>query len=433
MNKFFRWLFRRSDETATAAPKDEITPPRKGGVYPAYLPLFGGGASALNIATVYSCVKLLCESVASLPLQVMKKRDGIFVPDETSRLYYLLMVQPNETTSAFDFWFRVVQDVLLDGNAYILPIYNPVSMDIDRLMLADPKAVAHDTFNDTYTFSDFKNGITGTWTEDEVIHIKDLTLNDPKHGVSVLTFARVAMGIASSGDSSTLNQFANGGDVRGIVSNGTTTTGFGEYTDDQLVSAAADIDSRFRTGERIVSVPGEVSFKQISLSSVDMQFLESRKFATIDICRFFRVPPSKVFADTSNNYKSVEMANVDFLTSGLNPLLRKIEAELLRKLFAPSLAAKRRIVFDREALYATDLETRVKYLSGLIQSGLGTVNELRNKNNLPPVAGGDTVLVSANLKTITQLQNEAAINTQGYGQDTSNQTGGEPVRRPTHA
>jgi len=427
MNRFFRWLFRRDEPAAAAPQKDEIIPPRKGGVYPAYLSMWGGGSSPMNVATVYSCVKLICDSVASLPLRVMRMRDGIFVPDESSRLQYLLGTQPNETTSAYDFWFRVIQNVLLDGNAYILPVYNPVSMDIDRLVLADSKAVMHDTINDTYTFSDTVNGVSGTWTEDEVIHIKDLTLNDPKHGVSVLTFARVAMGIASSGDNSTLNQFANGGDVRGIVSNGTTTTGFGEYTDDQLVDAAADIDSRFRGGERIVSVPGDVQFKQISLSSVDMQFLESRKFAAVDICRFFRVPPTKVFADTSNNYKSVEMSNVDFLTSCLNPYLRRIESELLRKLFAPSLSVKRKVEFDREALYATDLESKVRYQSGLIQAGLSTLNELRIKENRPPVEGGDVVLVSANLKTIMQLINEE------NEQEPSDKEDGKPVRRPTHS
>lgn len=432
MNRFFRWLFRRSEDAAPEAQKEEIIPPRKGGSYPPYL-LYYGGAGPMNIATVYSCVKIISDSVASLPLKVMKMRDGIFVHDTSSRLHYLFTVQPNENTSAYDFWFRVIQNVLLDGNAYILPMYNPVSMDIDRLVLADSKAVFHDTVNDTYTFSDTVNGISGTYTEEEVIHIKDLTLGDPKSGVSVLTFARVSMDIASTGDSSTLNQFANGGDVRGIVSNNATATGFGEYTDDQLVDAAADIDSRFRHGERIVSVPGDVAFKQMSLSSVDMQFLESRKYTSIDICRFFRVPPSKVFADTSNNYKSVEMSNVDFLTSCLNPYLRRIESELLRKLFAPSLATNRKVVYDREALLATDLESKVNYQSGLINAGLRTVNELRIKEDLPPVEGGDVMLVSANLKSITQLLREGSANIEGNGQEESNQENGQPVRRPTHA
>ena len=96
------------------------------------------------------------------------------------------------------------------------------------------------------------------------------------------------------------------------------------------------------------------------------------------------------------------MANVAFLSDTLNPLLRKIETELLRKLIAPSLCGKRKFEFDRESLYACDLNSRVKYQQMTIQTGLMTVNEWRKKENKPAVEGGDIVLVSANLKGITE-------------------------------
>jgi HK97 family phage portal protein len=137
-----------------------------------------------------------------------------------------------------------------------------------------------------------------------------------------------------------------------------------------------------------------------------MQFLESRKFTVREICRFFGVHPSFVFDDTSNNYKSAEMANVAFLNNTLNPILRKIEAELLRKLVAPTLATKRKFEFNRQSLYACDLESRGKYWKQVIETGLYTVNELRREENKPDVEGGDTVLVSANLKSITNLAAE---------------------------
>jgi HK97 family phage portal protein len=221
--------------------------------------------------------------------------------------------------------------------------------------------------------------------------------------VSVLTYARLTSRIATTGDNETLNRFANGGNVRGIVSNDNSVRGFGEYQDEQLTKAAEDIDSRFQSGERIVSLPGQVDFKQLSLSSTDMQFLESRKFTVREICRFFGVHPSFVFDDTSNNYKSAEMANVAFLNNTLNPILRKIECELLRKLVAPSLAGKRKFEFLRRSLYACDLESLAKYWNQLIGCGLRTVNELRHEEDMPEVEGGDVVLVSANLKPIDEL------------------------------
>lgn len=134
-----------------------------------------------------------------------------------------------------------------------------------------------------------------------------------------------------------------------------------------------------------------------------MQFLESRKFTVRELCRFFGVHPSFVFDDTSNNYKSAEMANVAFLSNTLNPLLRKIESELHRKLIEPSLCCERRFEFDRRSLYACDLASRVQYQTQTIAAGIYTVNDWRRAENMPPVEGGDLPLVSANLKGLSEM------------------------------
>lgn len=394
-----RTVFRRGEPTPVApiAAPNTASVPRTGGIYPLLL----AGGNELRVGTVYRCVNLLADSVANLPIQYMRKKGDIFVEDISSSLHYLLTVQPCPTMSAVDFWRQVVQYVLLRGNAYIVPVFDHAGMDWGRLVLVDPRCVSHDTINDTYSICDVSAGISGTFAEDEVIHLKNYT-NDGKHGISTLEFARTVLGIAYTGDQETLDRFANGGNVRGIVSNDTSVRGFGEYQDKELEKTATDLDERFRTGERIVSLPGQVAFSPISLSSTDMQFLESRKFTVRDVCRFFGVHPSFVFDDTSNNYKSAEMANVAFLSNTLNPLLRKIENELLRKLVAQSLCCKRKFQFDRRGLYACDLDSRIKYQAQTIAAGLYTVNEWRREENKPAVEGGDTVLVSANLKGINE-------------------------------
>ncbi len=388
-------------ETGPVEQSNEPDTPRTGGR--SFWELLGGGSNtALSIATVYRCVNLLSDSVAVLPCQYMRQKDGRFIADINSRLHYLLTVQPDIALSAFDFWRQVVQRLLMDGNAYIVPVYNTASLELDRLALCGRGTVSHDTNSDTYTVTDETNGIYGSYDEDEIIHIKGMSI-DGKHGVSVLTYARLTYNIAATGDAETLKRFANGGNVRGIISNDNSVRGFGEYQDEELQKTATNVDEHFQQGERIVSLPGEVKFDQISLSSTDMQFLESRKFTVREICRFFGVHPSFVFDDTSNNYKSAEMANVAFLNNTLNPILCKIEGELLRKLVAPSLAMKRKFEFNRQSLYACDLESRSKYWQQVIATGLYTVNELRREENKPDVEGGDVVLVSANLKSITEL------------------------------
>jgi len=169
-----------------------------------------GDQTAMCVATVFRCVKLLSESVANLPLQYLKRKDGIFAEVSNDRLDYLLNVQPDNAINAFDFWRQVVQELLLDGNAYIVPVYSTVSTELDRLALCERGTVMHDTIHDTYTVRDLNNGISGVYTEDEIIHIKGLTLRNSKKGVSVLTYAQLAMNIAATGDQETQNRFANG-------------------------------------------------------------------------------------------------------------------------------------------------------------------------------------------------------------------------------
>lgn len=401
----FTRIFRREDPPAPT-PKQEagtdsevpITPRNGGTLWPFY-----SGNTALCVATVFRCVKLLSDAVAALPVQVMRRKGGIYVDDLDSRLSFLMNVQPDGYMSAFDFWSQVVQQVLLEGNAYIVPVYSAAKMDIDRMVLCGRWTVAFDTVSGIYHIHDTVNGISGQYTEDEVIHVKGMVLSDQRLGISVLDYARLTMSIASVGDAETYDRFKNGGNVRGLVGNDTSVRGFGEYQDKELQKTAADLDAQFHKGQHIVSLPGQVDFKQLSLSSTDMQFLESRKFTVREICRFFGVPPSFVFDDTSNNYKSAEMANVAFLSNTLNPLLRNIEAELQRKLFLPQQYGRRKIQFDRRGLYACDLDSRVKYQTATIAAGLYTVNEWRQEENKPTVEGGDKVLVSANLKGIDDL------------------------------
>lgn len=396
---YIRNIFKRESTELTSSAG---TTPRTG-LYSQFLTM--NEMTALQLSTVYRCVRLLSESVANLPLQYMKLRNGIFKEDTESRLHYLLTVQPCLSMSAFDFWVQVIENVLLDGNAYIVPMYNPFTMDIDQLVLCGRHTVSHDVYTDTYTVSDVENGLSGVYRENEIIHIKGMS-PDGKHGLSVLSYARLALSIGAAGDAETLKRFQNGGTVRGLVGNDKTNAPFSPYQDTELESTATDLSTRFESGETIVALPGQVDFKQISLSSADMQFLESRKFTVREICRFFGVHPSFVFDDTSNNYKSAEMANVAFLSNTLNPLLRRIEIELHRKLVAETKCCKEKFQFDRRGLYACDLDSRVKYQMQTIQAGIYTVNEWRREENKQPVEGGDTVLVSANLKGVDQLASQ---------------------------
>lgn len=399
IRNFFRsaqdWLRR------TGSPHAREASGLRRGDYTEYFAALGMGSStAMNIAVVSACVTLLSDSVAALPVNIRRRRGSIFV-DEDDELWHLLNVAPNWWENAYDFKRRIVCEMLLDGNAYILPVYDPVKPVVSQLILCERGSVTHDTVADTYTYQ----GVT--YGADRFIHIKRFpNPMDPKRGVSVITHASMALDIAAAGDSETLNRFANGGAVRGIISNDNSVRGFGGYADEQLDKVAESLDARFKRGERIVSTPGDTKFNPMSLNSTDMQFLETRKFSVIEICRFFKVNPAFVFADTASNYKAVEQANLDYLNKTLNPILVNIETELRRVLVSPRLSRKRKVEFDRSEVFACDLDTRVKWQAQRLGAGLATPNELRAEENKEPMENGDVLLVSANLKTLDQLINE---------------------------
>lgn len=270
---YIRNIFRRENTAETPAPP--IDTEQLPGVT-ALWPVVPGATQPLQIATVYRCVNFLADNVANLPLRYMRKKGDIFVEDTGSNLHYLLTVQPCPYLSIVDFWRQIVFDMLFQGNAYIVPIYDPAGLsagriEIGRLALVNPNCVGHDTINDRYTINDVNAGVSGVFDESEVIHFKNYT-KDGKVGISTLTYARTVLSIAKTGDKETLNRFANGGTVRGIVSNDTSVRGFGEYQDEQLDKMAENLNRRINVqGRNITAVHGQAHFDQISMNSADMQ------------------------------------------------------------------------------------------------------------------------------------------------------------------
>ena len=365
---------------------------------------------AMRLSVVYSCVQYISNAVANMRCMYQKKDShGVYKEDYNNALHYLLTVQPNDDYNAHDFWQRVVTLILLSGNAYIYPKWDIRTGMIESLILLEDGSVFYDRYSRTYNVSDAENGINAILHEDEIIHLKNIVI-DGKVGVGVVSYAMYSMGVVATAKKEVQNRFANGGNIRGIVGNNTSVTGYGHYQKEQLGDVALDIDAKFMSGKHIVSLPGDVKFTPISLSSTDMQFLETYKFSSKELCQFFGVPTVLITGESSSTYKSLTEARLAFLSQTLDPLLKKIENELKRKLIARKACGKCRFLFDRSAIYDTDLLSRAKYQMQTIQTGLYTINEWRTLENKPTVEGGDTPLVSANLKGLQQLLNEKGTN-----------------------
>ena len=366
---------------------------------------------AMKIAAVYRCVDVVSKGVAQLPLVVKRKEDDYFVIDneDVFGLTYILQQRPNERLSAYEFKRSIIPQLLIGrGNAYIKPEWGEDGYK--KMILLSPDSCTYDVYSNTYIVADPINKIYGTFDADEIIHLKNLSLDGGYTGVSTLTYASRTCAISANADSANVESFRTRGTLSGFVSGKGAAIGFGTIQDTQLQGVADNIERQLSSGKKIFNLPGEMSFNQISLSPSDIQLLETKTFNVLDICRFFGVHPDKVFAQQTTNYKASEMSQVAFLTDTLQPLLTQIENELNIKLIPRELAMQYKIDFDIEPLLQTDLLTQADYINKTISAGVKTVNHWRKKFGQAPVEGGDKVLVSANLKSLDALNAELPTN-----------------------
>lgn len=389
-------IFRREEVDQVSTP-----PPRvSSGAYQQNVVHVNSKERAMKIASVYRAVNLIASGVAVLTLEYKRKDMArnyfkLYDTGAGARVNYLIQVQPNERMNAFTFFKNVVAQVLLLGNAIIVPKRNMYG-EVTELVLVKGGSTAYDEYSNRYTVYDETNKIGGTYEAKDIIHIKN-TCNDGGYwGLSTIHYAAVTLGIAATADKETEKRFATGGRWKAILQNDHTVKGFGEAPDEEMESMAEDIQASLNNGDDIISVRGDGKLTPISMTSSDMQFLESRKFTIREISRFFNVPPSKLMDDTNSNYKSTEMSNIQFYSEALQPIVTEIEREFNAKLVGAANWGDYRFNFDVQKIYALDLDSLAKWNKARLESGQVTVNDLRREVDKEPVEGGDEVYLSVN-------------------------------------
>ncbi len=355
----------------------------------------GSAELAMRIAAAYRCIDILSKGIAQLPLEVKRNMGGYFSTDASDPLNYLLSVRPNPVHTAFELMRNAVIQTVARGNAYIFPIFGDEGWE--SLVLLSPGSCSYIPSERRYIVNDSLNRISGVFEPDEVIHLRNTSLDGGYTGISTISYAARVLAISANADADNIETFRSGGLVRGFVSGNSGTVGFGTVQDTQLDSVAENIEKQLGSGKNIFSLPGEMKFSQISLSPADIELLSTKQFNVLEICRFFGVPPDKVFAQQSTNYKASEMSQVAFLTDTLQPYLRQIELEFQTKLIPRDLYGEYRIDFNIDSLMQTDLTTQAAYMEKTIATGARTVNYWRRRFGQAPVEGGDEAMVSANL------------------------------------
>lgn len=359
--------------------------------------------SAMQLAAVYRCVSILSGTIASLPLQIKRKQDGYFAVDEKNELYGILTRRPNSRQNSFDMIQNAIIQMVNNGNAYIF--IRTSFGDVSGLILCSNNSVAYDKISNRYVISDAINHISGTFEADQIIHLRNKSLDGGYTGVSTITYAHRVLSIAASADNQNLQTFQNGTKVKALLYGASGGMAGLDALDYEQTSPVADrVEAQLNSGKDIIAISEDLKFQQISINPVDAQLLETKKFSVLDICRFYGVHPDKAFAGQATNYKASEMSQVSFLTDTLQPILKQIEAEFNAKLIPDSVAGIYQISFDLSALYQTDLTTQAAYWKALHELGVLTTNDIRHKNGLPSIEGGDVAMISCNVAPINSAK-----------------------------
>lgn len=355
---------------------------------------------ALQLSTVWACVRLLSESVSTLPLKLYRRLpDGSREQAKDHPLFRLLCRTPNAEMTPQRFMLMVVASICLRGNAFVeKKMIGTRVVALVPLLPQYMRVKREDSGRLKYTYTE--NGVERVIPENNLMHIRGFGL-DGVCGMLPVTMGREIFGSAMSAEEAAAKVFAQGMQASGILSGDTTLTP--KQREDLRASLTAFMGSQ-NAGKIMVAEAG-LKYQGITMNPEAAQMLESRSFNVEEMCRWFRVPPFMVgHMDKQSSWaSSVEAQNLHFLTNSLRPLLVNIEQEITRCLIGEADADEFFAEFAVEGLLRADSTARAAWYNTALQNGWMSRNEVRRLENLPPIEGGDVFTVQSALVPLEQL------------------------------
>ena len=350
--------------------------------------------TALQCSAVLACVRVISESVASLPLNLFRRMDaGGKIVAAGVPLHNILSEQPNGWMTSFEFRELMQSWLLLWGNAYaqIRPgIYGSVT----ELYPLHPSRMKVERLNNgrlRYMYTEPNATTPTTYSQDEIFHIRWLT-QDGVTGYIPANLSKEAIGLARATELHSGAYFGNGARP-GII-----------LESDQPIKP--DTAQRLRQtweemhrgpdrNSRTAVLPYGIKAKELSVDNSTSQLIETRRYQVEEIARAFRVPAYMIGDLTKSSYSSTEQQALDFVTFSLVPWLRRWEACIRRDLIIDDDTYFAE--FDVRGLMRGDNAGRAAYYKELWNLGVLSVNEIRHSEGLNPIENGDKRFVQVNM------------------------------------
>ena len=356
-------------------------------------------SSAIQVSAVYACVRVIAETIASLPLHIYEATDAGSRKANEHPLYRLLHDEPNTEMTSFIWREVMLSHLLLWGNSYCQILRSGRSRIVGLYpLLPDHMAVDRDTKGKlTYTYTTSEGRMEQLNPED-VLHIPGLGF-DGVMGYSPIALERAAIGLGIAAEEYGSKFFQNGARPSGILTHPNTVK--------DPASLRASWNAAYGgsgNASRVAVLEEGMTFVPLSMPNNEAQFLETRKFQVTEICRIFRVPPHMIGDLERATFSNIESQNISFAVHTIRPWLVRIEQAINKTLIPENEKDRYYAQFNIDGLMRGDYKSRMEGYAIARQNGWMSANDIRALENLNPISeeeGGNAYLVNGNMIPIS--------------------------------
>ncbi|MGE3487921.1 MAG: phage portal protein [Nitrospira sp.] len=351
--------------------------------------------NALTSTAVLSCVRVLAESIASLPLLVYHRRGRAKERATDLPLYELLHDLPNSEMTSFEWRELKMQHVLLWGNAYAEKEYS-LGGDLIGLWPLNPAVTEPVRVNGELRYLTQVGNEQITLPAWRVHHLRGLS-GDGIRGYSMIRLAMNAIGLGLGMEEFGGRFFANGARPGVVLKHP------GVLSDDayERLKNSWNADHQGLSNAHRVKILEEgLDMETIGIPPEEAQFLESRKFQLQEVARIYRVPPHMLADLDRATFSNIEHLGIEFVTHSLRPWLVRSEQALRRDLLQPEERKTLLIEYLVDGLMRGDIVSRYQAYSVGRQNGWLSANDIRQMENMNPITGGDVYLIPLNMLPI---------------------------------
>lgn len=358
------------------------------------LTLFGLGAgkqinekTALTFSAVYSCVRVLSESIGQLPVHVYKREsDGDRVHSMDHPISQIVNRQPSPIYTPFSFYSTMASNCLLWGNSYAVIERNgamrPTRLDIIHPSLVTPMFDDNNNVFYEVRSDGLEKSPAKRYDAKEIIHFRGFSY-DGINGISPIALHKDSIGLGMAAVEYGASFFGNGASLSGVLEH---PSKLSKEASERLINSwNSKYQGSAQAGKTAVLEEG-LKYKAISMPPDQAQFIATRKFSVEDVARIFRVPQHMIQNLDNATYSNIEQQSIDYVVHSLTPWLVQMEQEMNQKLFRENERIDHYVKFNTNGLLRGDQKSRGDYYQTLWNIGAISIDEIRgfeDMNKLP--------------------------------------------------